>query len=214
MKFLLNKANSLRSFVAFTLVEIMVVIAIVMILASAAVLQTSQVQNLLQFSNTFSRLTLMAQRARNLAFTETESGTDFGVYMEGTDIVTGQQKVTLFADRDGDERYDPSGGDPEVSDEKLENALVLPQGIKVLGDNFQGPESCTSQILILFESATGNMVFFCNGTKMDKDAIDPSQNQSGQLQINLQQEATDREKCFVIHVLSGIPQIQACVKVS
>lgn len=202
----------------FTLVEIMVVIAIVMILASAAVLQTSQVQNLLQFNNTFSRLTLMVQRARNLASTETEAGTDFGVYMEGTDLFTGQQKITLFANRitnpGGNERYDPlaAGDPPGARDEKLENALVLPAGIQVTGFNFQDGQKCTTQTLIFFESGTGNATFYCNDTKMDRSAIDPTKNQSGQLQIGLNQNATSRQKCFVIHVLSGIPQIETCEK--
>lgn len=198
----------------FTLVEIMVVIAIVMILAGAAVLQSSQVQNLLQFNNTFSKLTLMVQRARNLASTETEAGTDFGVYMEGTDIVTGQQKVTLFADRDSDERYDTAIAGGEERDEKLENALIIPEGIQVngirFGINLQPQNACTRQLLIIFQNGSGNPILYCDGIKVDRSVIDSSLSKSGQLQIELNQNATSRQKCFMIHVLSGIPQIETC----
>lgn len=202
----------MRKYPAFTLLEIMITISIVLILATAAVLQTSRIQNLLKFNNTFQKMVLLVQQARNLAFTEKEAGTNFGVYFEGTGIVTGQQKIYLFADRNANGLYTPSAS-PDQQDEKLENPLAVPVGMQVLMWDFTSPQPCGSFSEIVYETGTGNPMIFCNSAIPIPRTGIVGQSQGGQLEIKLTHTAENREKCFTVHLLSGAVQTQACADV-
>ena len=187
----------------FTLLELMITVTILLILMTAAVLQTSSVQNLIRFNNTFSKMILMAQRARNLAFNQAGDGMNVGMYFN-------VPNVTIFSDKNKDHLYTSVPADAE---EKLENPLVMPAGMKffITASAVPGsPASCPDAVLE-YENGTAKPIFYCGGVEiLTSGAASP---QDLEMKIQLQHSTEKRARCFTIHLLSGVPQPEKCALV-
>ncbi|MBI5413487.1 prepilin-type N-terminal cleavage/methylation domain-containing protein [Candidatus Peregrinibacteria bacterium] len=83
---------------AFTLIELMIVIAIMLILAAAAMSGMSSVLRNLRFGNAFNKAVFMVQQARNLAATEKGAAASYRVEIASDNI-------KLFADTTLTETY-------------------------------------------------------------------------------------------------------------
>lgn len=71
---------------AFTLVELMIVVAIVLILAAAATGGALSVLRNLRFSNAFNKAVFIVQEARNLAINEKGTAASYRVEITGTTL--------------------------------------------------------------------------------------------------------------------------------
>lgn len=167
----------------FTLIEILIVVAIVAILAAAAIGNSSGLIDGLRFNNAFNKTVFMVQQARNFS----SSGKDN--FSHGVQIVNGATSFTikLFADDDGDGSYDAS--------EESEN-YSLPSGVSIEVSNLGGSSSeCDFPIQILFALRTAEASLKCGTTS------------TSQIKITLTSATLGRTPSFSITSASGIPQV-------
>lgn len=172
---------------AFTLLEIIIVVTIVLILATAAVSQTGSVQQLLKFNNVFQQTVFFVQRARTMALTQREDAPRFGV-----DFST-SNSIQLFKD-------------PAAT---VEETFQFPSGIiHHVTIGVAGGTNCPSA-QITFDRETARTRFSCTG--IDEPLVlqvTLCQLTSGSSATDCASAPTDiiRSRSFVIHRAAGVPQ--------
>ncbi len=171
----------------FTIVELIIVIAILIIMAGAALSGTGGIIRGLRFSNTFNKMVLMVQQARSLAVTGKNSDMKwyevrFSFSSPGTAILQGEKQ---------------DGTTQEIERLSLDSQTNL---------SFINPLNCNPATLIRFLNGRAETQLVCEGISQEQVAI---------LTIGLQENAANaapgaaaiRSKSFSIHRASGIPQI-------
>lgn len=175
---------------AYSLVELIVVIAIILVLASAAVIGSQNIIKSLRLNNAFNKVVFMVQQARNLAITAKNTFatpvTQYEVrfYLDAT---TSPQKVEIFAK-----------GPDQVMETYTFNAA---SGLSVAISNYinASPTNfCSTPTIIAFEQTTAKTNINCPGTTPPNTPI---------LQIKVQGQNAN-QKTFLFQRGAGIPQVQ------
>lgn len=171
---------------AFTLVELIVVISIVMILSGAAMSGASGVIKSSRFTNAFNKMVFMVQNARSLAL----AGKD-------ADVEKYEVRVSTVADQAGSYRASfvsvKAGNAESVLD-----SVALPNvfGLRFTGN--AGNSSCAPLATIRFYNPGARTELVCEGAG--------SPNASA-FTLGLAETNGARAKTFSIHAAAGIPQI-------
>lgn len=175
----------------FTLLELVIVIAVVLILASVAVSQSSSTLDFLRFNKTFNKIIFMVQKTRDLAITAGKSDEDVSAvfaYYTKFSVVSGvlgvpdAYHVEIFAKK-------------TARDERIEDFSV-PANISLRIES--GVSSCTlspDPPQLSFSNRTADLSFTCSGVS------DPAS-------IKVKLSDSSRQKSFVIHKASGVPRVE------
>lgn len=184
---------------AYTLLELMIVVAIVLILAGAAIIGSSGIVKNIQFGNAFNKTVFMVQKARNLAINgkntaQTPAVNSYAVKFD-MPAAPGLHSVAIVAL--GAEETIGSGDEEMLETYILTNNM----GIELLASDVSSGASgtaCTGSAVIYFENKTGNVSFDCTGGP-DAPNI---------MQFGIQEtgDATTA-RTFLIHRAVGTPQI-------
>lgn len=164
---------------AFTIIEMLVVIAIVLILSAAAIGGTSGLIKNLRFNNAFNKTILLVQQARNLAIT----GKDNLIksYILEFDLAAG--KATLKSKKE-------SGAPSELDKLVLDSA----SGMTFTAS---GAAYCTTTASITFANTTAETALSCVGAG--------ASTYLQVLKIEIRMDA--KTKSFSINKASGVPQM-------
>lgn len=168
---------------AFTLIEIIIVMALILILTTAAITGTSKILAGLRFNNTFNKLIGMLQNARNLAMAGKgdESFYQFRVETQHPPYLT-----WVFSPNKGP--LETFSIDPSMNTYEL-----------VVTDLTSGLP-CPAITDINFAAHTGKMSINCPGI--------PDEDEAKLVEFRLTLKATAQEKIFLLHRAAGIPQVR------
>ncbi len=188
----------------FTLLELIIVVTIVLTLASIAISQTSGVQQLIQFNNSFQQIMFFTSRARSLSVTGAEAINNTAAELLGVNFPSAMEADLIASD-----------SDPAVTQSELVESYSLPSKVLVAlsGSTLA---TCSFPAKIIFEKETANIRFFCGENEQG-----PVEAQDKFLTIRLCQvqdsseqncpqagsSSIIRERQFTIHRASGIPQL-------
>lgn len=176
---------------AFTLLEIIIVITIIITLAAVAVSQTSGVQQLLRFQNAFQQTVFLVQRSRTMAVTRQGTAEVFGIDLSASN------EINLF-----------SATSISDTDPTSEENFKLPSDIfHSVQRTASGGADCTAA-KIGFERGTGNTLFSCTDLPpgVRELRITLCQVSSGASCASEGDPEFIRNRSFIIHLASGIPQ--------
>mgnify|MGYP001568021810 CR=1 FL=1 len=171
----------------FTIAEMIVVIAVVLILAAAAIGGTSAITRSLRFTNTFNKLVFMVQQARNLAVTGNNSDTKEYVVIFEQKMSPQPDTITLF--RKIDDSYTIDAGDIVIEEYKILTTTNLELTLEKIAGG-----SC-SKIIVSFQNGAAKTSLLCD------DEANPN------LKIGIGDGVSSNEKHFLIHEAAGIPQV-------
>lgn len=171
---------------AFTLIEIIIVTAIIIILTAAAITGASGVVKTLRFNNTFDKVVFMLQKTRSIAIAERKNEPYYQFMIETqhppyfTQIRTWNEVIEQF-------EVDPlPGQDYELIVTDLTSGLPCPHITE-----------------INFDPKTGKMSINCPGI--------PQVDEAKLIEFRLREfpfiSGKSREKIFLIHRAVGIPQV-------
>lgn len=167
---------------AFTLIEFLIVITVVMILAATAITGSTGVIQNLRFGNAFNKMVFMVQQARNLALTAKGK-------IPGYQIKFDNKKIELFT--------------TEGNDKKLDTLNLPAQGITYCVENLSAgatpsvtlPSCNCNSASIGFTSGTAKTILSCAGQNV------------AFMRFGIKTTDNTRQKFFTIHAATGIPQI-------
>lgn len=174
---------------AFTIIEILIAITVILILAAAALSGSGGIIRSMRFNNAFNKMVFMVQRARNLAI----AGKNADVEKYAVEIF--KNTAALFTS-------------PESATSEI---LTLPESTKLqFKTKTETGLECISMAIIIFKNGVSEPVLACDGEM--SGSLDPtSGNTANTLKITLQElGASDepvREKTFSINHISGVPQL-------
>lgn len=164
---------------AYTLVELLIVIGIVLIIAAAAVTGSRGAIKTMRFNSAFNKMVLIVQDARNHALTEKNQNFDYyGVRF----TFTAPYIATFFGIDEGND---------EQNIETFELDAVSQFG-------FHTQQNCTPSAAIKFEKVTAAVQLICEGI---------ANSQITDLIIGLQELDGTRSKTFAVNSAAGILQI-------
>lgn len=177
-------------FKAFTILEIIIAIAVILILATAVLGNSGGIIRSMRFNNAFNKLVFMVQRARNLAI----AGKNAEVEKYVVEIFKGT--AALFTS-------------PESATSEI---LTLPESTNL---QFQTKTEinldCNSIAVIIFKNGVSEPILACDGVA---GSLNPNpEDIANTLKITLEElDASDknkvvREKTFSINHISGVPQL-------
>lgn len=166
----------------FTLVELIIVITIILVISSFAVGGITRIAQSMRFGNTFNKIVLMVQSARNMAITEKNSAVKN--YSIEFDSNQNPHSVTIKGDAE------------EI--EKL--TLDASTNLNLTNQDWIGI-GCNKAI-ISFSTGAAKTTLTCEGAANPN----PSMLSIG-IQESLEEGAVGRTKTFSIHAASGIPQV-------
>lgn len=161
----------------FTLAELVIVMAIVLMLAAAAITGSIGLLRSLRFSNTFNKLVLMTQQARSLA--SSARGTDISYY----EIEINSHEIKLKTNSSALDSY------------SLENTGALSFYVSNAADTL-----CALPANIQFAQGNAQTKFVCNGLADPNPPI----LKAG---VEETKDGDTKKKSFIMHKVSGIPQI-------
>lgn len=179
---------------AFTLIEIIIVMAIILILTTAAITGTSKVLKNLRFTNSFNKVVFMIQKARDLAISGKEGGNIAINYT--VEIDTSNNFMTIQAEGTSGPR------------EEVEGYYVLnkDKGYKLFANDVtSGSTQCPIVVWIKFEIQTGKISVNCPGGLSPPAKV---------MEIGLQEFPVGpgtREQTILFHRATGIPQVQKII---
>lgn len=181
---------------AFTLIEIIIVMAIVLILTAAAITGTSRILKNIQFNNVFNKLVFMVQTARNLAIAGKTGDTNVRFYDLHVETSLNQFLDLRTRNADG-------------STDSIEFYFIDKNKFKVFSSDITNGIpgiDCPQEVHIKFEVGTGKFFVNCPGGLNPEAKI---------IQVGvkeLQENAPGtREQSFLIHRATGIPQVQRLI---
>lgn len=163
---------------AFSITELIIVIAIILILATAALNTVPGVLQGLRFNNAFNKMVLMVQEARSLAMTAKKSADFYEVHFPTTGS---SQKAYL-----------------KSSDEELDTLILE---AKTNLKFFFEPDNC-AEAIIQFATVNGKLTITCTG------AANPNPQILTVGLKEIVSDKTTRSRSFSIHSASGIPQVK------
>lgn len=168
---------------AFTIIEIIIAIAVILILATAALSGSGGIIRSMRFNNAFNKMILMVQRAKSLA----TSGKKTDVKSYKVEFLLEEGTVNLIAD----------AGTVETMDTlELEQTSLLKLTSPSCGN-------ATTYSAIIFNNQTNEIELKCSNA--------PNATNESLLKISLEEKDADgnsvREKTFSINHLSGLPQL-------
>lgn len=180
----------------FTLIEIIIVIAVMLILGGAAFGGAREILRTLRFNNAFNKLVLVIQQARNLAVTnKTQAGTAVIQYV--VNISKQTRIVRFFADMDGD-GYVTSAEEVESYSIPTNDNIILVANDTALN------APCIEYASIIFTLPSAQTKLVCGAVAIPFSATVFV----SQLTLGTQETTTNgRTKTFTIHEAAGIPQI-------
>lgn len=172
----------------FTIIELIIVVAILIIMAGAALSGTGGIIRGLRFSNAFNKIVLMVQRARSLAVTGKNPNikwyeVQFSFASPGTAILQGEKQDGIT--------------------QEIERFTLEPQ----TNLSFSKIPNCDPTAEIRFLNGKAETQLICQGIAEEQVTL---------LTIGLQENAANaapgaaavRSKSFTIHRASGIPQVE------
>lgn len=167
----------------FTILEIVIAIAVILILATAALSGSGGIIRSMRFSNAFNKIILMVQRAKSLA----TSGKKTDVKSYKVEFLLDKGTVNLIADTETAETMDTL---------ELEQTSLLKLTSPSCGD-------AITYSVIIFNNQTNEIELKCSNA--------PGATNESLLKISLEEKDIDgnsvREKTFSINHLSGLPQL-------
>lgn len=167
----------------FTIAELIIVIAIIIILAGAAITGSAGLIRSLRFSNTFNKMIFMVQQARSLAVTGKGTAANYDVLIEMVPL-----NISI--------------GSSTSATRDIIETLVLEEttNLKFFASHTGGP-SCGTTATIQFERGSGKTSLQCDSANPP-----PSSLTVGIREVEVGVEK--RSKTFSIHQAAGIPQIE------
>lgn len=173
----------------FTLIEILIVVAIIGIISAAAIIGSSGIIRALRFGNSFNKIVFMIQQARSLASAGKDTNVQqYGVYF---DLLTPARAILFGRNNTLDEI--PS------ADKTIEK-FVLPDGETLSATDLSAPAApCAASgeyFAIRFRNGNAQTSSVCEGNPITN------------LKVTLSDEVLAREKSFSINQAAGIPQVQ------
>lgn len=162
----------------FTLIELIIVISVVLILAGSAIGATGGIIRGLRFTNTFNKMVLLVQQARNLAVT----GKDASVTEYQINFSRASQTATL--------QTKPANTVLDASLNRLDRQ----------GMYFYSPGNC-NVMTVTFTNGEGKPALQCSANTVDQLIIGLRECPTSACQT------VKREKTFSIHKAAGVPQV-------
>lgn len=164
----------------YTLAEILVVVSIILILATAALQGTRSIIKNMRFSNAFNKMLFMVQHGRNLAITGKDStAKNYGVRFE---FIIQPHKAIVY----------------KTIDKVVEDidTFTLEKNSNL---EFTVTPKCLANVMKLeFTNKSGEAKIICGNTPPQSTVT-----------IGLKENAPDgRSKSFSIHAAGGIPQVE------
>ena len=186
---------------AFTIVELLIVIAILLIMASIALVNARGIIQEQKISNNYNELTSILEGMRNSALTNQNSQT-LGLRVEFT--LTNSDEPTNMQQNEIKPGLNPN---TTISSQLDSTKNYLTQGLRVSvekqEENTRNNPTipCNSSASIMFESQTGKVLFSCDSADFAPNPL------ITQLKIGLTDINTPaRTRFFTIHRAAGIPQ--------
>lgn len=186
--------KSLPTSSAFTLIEIIIVMAIILILTTAAITGTSKVLKNLRFTNSFNKVVFMIQKARDLAISGKQGGNSTTNYL--IELDTSNNFMTIQAEGTSGPR------------EEVEGYYVLNnnKGYQLFANDVtSGSTQCPIIVWIKFEIYTGKILVNCPGGPSPPAKV---------MEIGLREipvGPATREQTLLFHRATGIPQVQKII---
>ncbi|MBI4994170.1 prepilin-type N-terminal cleavage/methylation domain-containing protein [Candidatus Peregrinibacteria bacterium] len=187
---------------AFTIIEILIAIAVILILAAAALSGSGGIIRSMRFNNAFNKLVFMTQRARSLAIAKKNA--DIEKYMV---VISLAPSIPQFPKNTAAlilYKYDAPK--PETIE-----VLTLQQDSQLyLKTKKANDLECNDIAVVIFKNGASEPVLACGGPSVISN---PSSSEvTNILKIFLtEQDASGnavREKSFALYNTSGIPQIE------
>lgn len=170
---------------AFTIIEILIAITVILILAAAALGNSGGIIRSMRFNNTFNKMILMVQKAKSLA----TSGKKTDVKNYKVEFLLDDGTVNLIADT-------ATGG------ETMDTLHLGKTSLLKLTSPSCG-ETAATYSAIIFTNKTNEIELKCSNT--------PNAGNEPLLRIKLTEEDASgkpvREKNFSVSNLSGVPQL-------
>lgn len=190
---------------AFTLIEILVTVGIILIIASVGLIGGSSVVNNLRFSNAFNKMMLIVQNARARSLTTQASATQSNIVQYSVEFLPASGSVRFFSESGTARLGEFNTGQPSAEDDLLmepafDVATAVPGAALVLENlNPATPPVCAQNIVISFAKGTRNLTMRCDGAA-----------QIYHVRLGLQTGAglTLKKKTFTLHQASGIGQLE------
>ena len=170
---------------AYTLAELMIVIAIVLVLAAAAITGGASVIKNLKFGNAFNKIVFTVQRARSAALTAKDAQTvsEYRVSLDNS-------MIALSAEGSG-------GSETIVDSYTIDTRQTMELAAYDISNGLPGA-ICSDGAAISFAVKTAAAAFECAGSANPSPAL---------LKIVLMHDDGSK-KSFIIHKEAGIPQVQ------
>jgi len=179
---------------AYSINEMLIVIVIIVILASATISGTGRIVKNLRFSNTFNQLVFLFQKGRNLAIAGKSVNAEEKDYL-----------LTIQTQNNG------IGLGTYTDDSSLGGMYFNQNGLQLFGNDitngFPG-EECGTRVWVKFKRKTGDMDTDCPGSSQIKSKLlevglyERNQFDTGRL-------PGGRQQTFIISKASGLIQVQA-----
>lgn len=168
----------------YTIIELIIVVAIVLILTASVLAGTGSLTRSLRFNNSFDKLILLVQQARSLAKANKDSSIkSYGVRFEW-DLTT--SAVVFSENQTG-----------TVADE-VSSKLTLADGTQL---KIFTPQNCTLSATIRFAAGSADASLRCEGVAKPDVAL---------LTMGIRDTSTaNKTKTFSIHRVGGIPQVNS-----
>lgn len=186
---------------AFTILEIIIAIAVILILAAAALQGSGGIIRSMRFNNAFNKLVLMTQKARSMAVAG--KNVDIEKYaiiisLEGFPPQYPKNTAALIS-------YKYSAAKPEILD-----ILNLTEASKLyLKTEKADGLLCNNIAVAIFKNGFAEPILACDGNSAGLNPA--SADMTNTLKISLVEEDAAgneiREKTFSINHLSGLPQL-------
>jgi prepilin-type N-terminal cleavage/methylation domain-containing protein len=173
----------------FSLVELIIVIAIIMILAAAGLTGYGSISTNLRFNNTFNRIIQMVEQARSMAVTGKGTAGGYGVHIKN-DIEN--DTVELFSSNPDD-----ASTYSALSHKPIDSEIIKASAKLELKATTEEAMTC-STATIFFERNTSKTSLYCIAIDLKTPPV---------LKIELSTSDASKTKSFSIHKAAGIPQL-------
>lgn len=168
---------------AFTILEIVIAIAVILILAAAALQGSGGIIRSMRFNNAFNKLVLMVQKGRNLAIASRD-----------TNVEKYEIKIDLASNTADLVKYAKSSTTSE-SIELLTFTDTSNMSLKAASDI-----ECNTTAVATFLNGTSEPTLKCDASAVNTLKISLREKDAAGNQV--------REKTFSVNRLSGIPQLK------